>query len=759
MTKAPSQDFQPYLQSICAAPRYKYWWSHYTLTDVVGKRSPKHEESKQEEISSPFDFGLMVQAVQPQQEEKRQEQEKKERLPVLEGIRKYAEKHVLLVGKPGSGKSTALIRLLLEEAQQKNTHLNSSFPSQARSSKIPILIDLRYFRPPTEVIERIEAFFYQHAPNLEIDRATLKTWLRQGKFLLLFDGLNELSSEQARQKLRIFREDYRQTPMIFTTRDVSLGGNLDINNLLEMQPLTEKQMRDFVKAYLPEKGEQMLRQLRDRLREFSQTPLLLWMLCELFRQTGNVPSNLGLVFKLFTQGYEGRLKKDVPVSEDSRRWWSQLLQHLAFEMMQGEKPTDFRVAISKQEAQTVLSEFLQGKAPYPNDLALRCLDELLKYHLIQIGSGNQIEFRHQLFQEYYAAEYLLKKLPYLSDERLKHDYLNYLKWTEPLALMLALEDKEHQVRKIVKLALKVDLKLGARLAGAVLPKFQAQTLGLIPWGKIPQRLKVELLGSTYSEQAVSPLIQALKDLDSSVRWNAIEALGEIGSETAIPGLIDALNDQDEDVRSRTIKALGKSGNPESLTCLWELQLTSSETYISSAISEIQARCQFYNYEIFQSSLIEQEDITNQTFDKASITYIQQVRVIKMPNSGEKKIDFSGASIGGVNIDSTVHGDQIGTQHQYAPEQKQSLAEAAAEIQQLLEQLAQTNPTIVQAKNQDVVVEAIEQEIKSNPDIKTRLLSALKAGGTEALTQALEAIFKNPLVSIPVETIKGFIEAE
>ena len=53
---------------------------------------------------------------------------------------------------------------------------------------------------------------------------------------------------------------------------------------------------------------------------------------------------------------------------------------------------------------------------------------------------------------------------------------------------------------------------------------------------------------------------------------------------------------------------------------------------------------------------------------------------------------------------------------------------------------------------------IEREINNNPTIKARLLNALKAGGTEALTQALEAVFKNPLVSIPVETIKGFIEA-
>lgn len=126
-----------------------------------------------------------------------------------------------------------------------------------------------------------------------------------------------------------------------------------------------------------------------------------------------------------------------------------------------------------------------------------------------------------------------------------------------------------------------------------------------------------------------------------------------------------------------------------------------------------------------------------------------------PKSEAPKYDLRGAKID--KLIDTFSGTL--NEYNYAPEQKQSLAEAAAEIQQLLEQLAQTNPTIVQAENQDVVVEAIEQEIKSHPTIKARLVNALKAGGTEALKQALDAIFKNPLVSIPVETIKGFIEAE
>ena len=86
---------------------------------------------------------------------------------------------------------------------------------------------------------------------------------------------------------------------------------------------------------------------------------------------------------------------------------------------------------------------------------------------------------------------------------------------------------------------------------------------------------------------------------------------------------------------------------------------------------------------------------------------------------------------------------------YAPEERQSLAQAAVEIQQLLYQLSQKNITSME------VVTRIHQEIKCNPTLEARLESTLKAGGLEALS----AIFNHPLFSIPAETVKGWLKAE
>jgi len=592
--------FDGYLRSLVSA--YQQWWRLYTLTDATGRES---QQVKREQTAPAFfDFGLMVQTVDKEkvesQKEKGEEEkkEKNERLPVLEGICKYAGNHdlgnhVLLVGRPGSGKSTALARLLLQEAENA---LND------RLAKIPVLVELRYL--PSEanessVCDRILAFMHKHDPALDIDEAGIKQLLRQGRLLLLVDGVNELPSDRGRVMVNQFRELYQKTcPMIFTTRELSAGGDLGIAKRLEMQPLTEPQMQQFVMAYLPTQGEKLLRQLSGRLREFGQTPLLLWMLCEVFKSDENnlVNLNLGKIFQVFTKAYVtssirnhqvSSLKGDIQPLSD-HRLWSNAMKYLASLMMDGDSPVDFRVVIRKDEIIQKFTVLFKDEIQ-PAKVARDCLDDLLNYHLIQNRNADNVEFLHQLIQEYYAAEWLLGLLDnqQISYERLQHDYLNYLKWTESLALMLALVEDNEQAVRVVRLALDVDLRLGARLAGAVKFGVQEKTVGLllreIEERKIPQEYAIEILAETRSDKTVEPLILALKDSDDWVRIKAVEALGNIGSDKAVDPLIPTLNESHHNVRCEAAKALGNIGSDKAVDPL--IQLFNSDEYLHKEVAE------------------------------------------------------------------------------------------------------------------------------------------------------------------------------
>ena len=87
------------------------------------------------------------------------------------------------------------------------------------------------------------------------------------------------------------------------------------------------------------------------------------------------------------------------------------------------------------------------------------------------------------------------------------------------------------------------------------------------------------------------------------------------------------------------------------------------------------------------------------------------------------------------------------QYNYAPEQKQSPAEAAAEIQKLLKQLEKTNPDATPEQQQAYVDAAI------SPSIKERCIGALKAGGEAAIEEFLD----NPYVNVGKAVIKSWIE--
>ena len=106
---------------------------------------------------------------------------------------------------------------------------------------------------------------------------------------------------------------------------------------------------------------------------------------------------------------------------------------------------------------------------------------------------------------------LISQLSQLSDEEIKKDYLNHLEWTQPIASMLPLID-DLEALLVVRLALDVDLMLGAFLAAKVKPELQKETVGWVGELDISDELKLKLLTKTKSKYAVSFLEDSIKNI-------------------------------------------------------------------------------------------------------------------------------------------------------------------------------------------------------------------------------------------------------
>lgn len=566
-------DFRDYLRSLCDSSD-ENWGDRYTPTEA--------------------ELPLKVQTVTTHQDDLSPGQrETPKKYEVLAGLREYATQHVLLLGKPGSGKSTALRRLLWEEAQKALSAIENGQPD----FKIPVLIELRDRRGGSVI-----TWVQKALRRVTRDEAAIEDLLLDGRLLLLFDGLNEIPLPDMWAALDEFQRDrdFQSTPRIFTTRELGVGSDLGIEKKLEMLPLTEPQMREFIELRLPGQSDRLFTQLKDRLRELAETPLLLEMLCDVVQESpeGQLPQNRGQLFQKFVEQYDQfKSSRTLPISSDSRRFAPELLQHLAFVMVQGDpdldpcKATPSWLTIPKTQAEKVLEICLTGRVDSPAQKAKTWLEDLLNYHLLQVASDpDQVEFHHQLFQEYYAAKQLLELFPYLDETKLKQDYLNYLKWYESLIVLAGLIKQPDQAVKLIRTALTVDWQLGAKLIGELPSQFQPPAVEVLNKENLPLKLRLCLLGLTRSEAAVPRLLKALAHKDSGIRWRAACELGTLGSEQATFGLLMTVNDQDPDVWRRAAISLGEIGSKQAVPGLL-YALESNDAHVrywaTRALGEIQ----------------------------------------------------------------------------------------------------------------------------------------------------------------------------
>ncbi|TBR58390.1 hypothetical protein B4U84_20945 [Westiellopsis prolifica IICB1] len=592
-----SNEFQHYLQSICSFCDYTKWWTHSALTDT------------EREQSDPFDFDLQVKELKPQQSRGTSSENPSNPtspLPVIEALHQYVAdtKHVLLVGRPGAGKTKTLIRYLLKQAKKALTD---------ESAKIPVLIELKTYKISTDnesgILHLIKQEF-EESWDLSLTLTDLKQYLfTDRRFILLIDGLNELTSKEAIADLNRFRDrcHKRQIPIVLTTRGLGYR-DLDVETKLEIQPISPADRRRFLEERVSAGDRQKLQAWLNRAQQADYTPFVMWMLAEICQKVNSSSQlesfSLGEAFREFVRLYQDKLYQQGRLSDEECEKCSSKLEDLASEMLTDERPENFVIS------RTTAIEILGSEA---------LLNNLIRHHLVVERRGkSNIEFCHQLLQEYYVAESLRRKLSDFlkyenSDKRFQHHYLNYLKWTEPIAIMLGLpEITETQAKKLIELALDVDLMLGARLAGEVKPQFQEQTVGLVSAANLSNKaqvsdwLRVELLGRTRSKLVLPQLQQFLKNPNLDIARKALAWISFLGYREAIPALLQMLSELDrwipEENGSRILSERTMSLEVEIIEALGRLSQEDAVLKLRNFFREPPSFSNFFNQPIISDFL-------------------------------------------------------------------------------------------------------------------------------------------------------------
>ncbi len=179
---------------------------------------------------------------------------------------------LLILGLPGAGKTTTLLRLSLELIAQ--SFLDSANP-------IPIIINLISWQPPpnSQTIPFTTWLINQLQLHYAIPAPLGQTWLKSGEIILLLDGLDQLAPSWQQHAIieinQLLLDNPTPLQIAITSRleeYKSCKTRLRVNGALWLQPLTDTQIREYLYAA---KSRELWQAIRSDppLLDVARTPL------------------------------------------------------------------------------------------------------------------------------------------------------------------------------------------------------------------------------------------------------------------------------------------------------------------------------------------------------------------------------------------------------------------------------------------------------------------------------------------------------
>lgn len=429
----------------------QYWQNYqdrHCLLKVLGMREPVRLESIYTEVQFLSDRDILnftsVDSLEKAFRETAQRSYQRQNISTQAGLQAAKEKQYLMVlGSPGSGKSTFLRRIGLEALKGSKGNYQHGC--------LPVFVELKRFNNSDISLENfiIEEFKPCGFPNQE---ELAQKLLQQGKLLILLDGLDEIPSENlnvAISQIQDFVDKYHKNRFIISCRTAAYRSGFRRFSDVTIAEFDNTQIENFINNWFGSEQDKqagtakkcweiLQRDENQAAKELGQTPLLLTFLCLIYDRSQKFPDNRSVLYRkalrilLEEWASEKRILRDEIYSGLHTELEEILLSEIAHKGFQAD-----RLFFEEREIIQDIKSFLAGNLNAPQNLDGKAvLDAIAVQQGILVERAEDIySFSHLTLQEYLTAQYIDDNRQV---EQLVTQHLTDRRWKEVFLLVAGL---------------------------------------------------------------------------------------------------------------------------------------------------------------------------------------------------------------------------------------------------------------------------------------------------------------------------------
>ncbi len=358
--------------------------------------------------------------------------------------------YLMILGSPGSGKSTFLRRLGFEAFKGEKGEFEYAL--------IPVFLELKYLIDnPVDLISVITNNFNEF--GFQATQEVTKQLLSEGKLLVLLDGLDEVPQDNRNNVINAIEKlvasysgKENQNRFIVSCRTAAYNSSFNQFVDVELADFNAEQIQYFISNWFASEEDKKLKvadkcwetlnnDTHKAAKELAQTPLLLTMICLVYNETQDFPDKLS---PLYEKAFWILIEKWAAEKRvHNQRVYDGLNSYLERAMLADfayQKFVDNRLFFKEEDIVNSIQSFLADSVDNPKYLDGKyVLDAIAIQQGILIERADSIySFSHLTIQEYLTAHYISQ-----NDDQIKNLVANYLedtRWKEVFLLVAGLKD-------------------------------------------------------------------------------------------------------------------------------------------------------------------------------------------------------------------------------------------------------------------------------------------------------------------------------